>query len=121
MKSEKFNKYWTIDTKVLLPCYQNKENGYLLHLYENHLFNVAGELTNDEKDLIVEMVKLLRDKTKVDRTKFADFEKAIRNFAQLANPFKNRFSLFHKCIYFIKLKKKIIFLMKKGFHKKKKS
>lgn len=89
-----------------------------MHLYENHLFNVAGELTNDEKDLIVEMVKLLRDKTKVDRAKFADFEKAIRNFAQLANPFKNRFSLFHKCIDFLKLKKKIRFiLIKRDFPK----
>lgn len=121
MNSEKFNKYWTIDTKVLLPCYQNKENGYLLHLYENHLFNVSGELTNDEKDLIVEMVKLLRDKTKVDRTKFADFEKAIRNFAQLANPFKNRFSLFHKCILFSKTQEKKICFNKKGFPKKKRS
>jgi len=98
MKSKNLQKKWNIDTNVLLPCYQNKENSYLLHLYDNHLFNVAGEFSQEEKDLIVDMVKLLRNKTKADRQKFEDFEKDIRNFAQLTNPFKNRYQLFHKCL-----------------------
>jgi len=84
----------------LLPSYQNKETNYLLHRYENHLYNKSGGFTTDEKGLIVSMVKILRTHTTKDKKKFEIFEKSINNFAELVNPFNNRYNLFEKCTVF---------------------
>ena len=71
-----------------------------MHRYENHLFNGAGSLDGQEEDLIIEMVKILRNHTKKEKKAMEELEKDIRRFVGLANPFKNRYMLFTRCKIF---------------------
>ena len=97
MKSTDMQYHWNIDTNLLFPVYQNSENSYILQRYENYLYNISGEFTQDETDLTVDMVKILKTHTKKDKKQIEIFEKSIRDFTQLVNPFHNRYNLFEKC------------------------
>lgn len=88
---------WGIDIGILLPNYQNNEGSFLLYRYENHLLNRAGEFEGEEQDLIVEMMRILRNHTKKEKKEMEELEKDMRRFVGLVNPFKNRYLLFTRC------------------------
>lgn len=82
-----------------MPFYQNKETNYLLHHYENYLFNDSGRLNSEDIDLVSEMSKILKTHSKSDRKESEYFDNSMKSFINLANPFPKRYALISKCFF----------------------
>lgn len=88
---------WGIDTNILMPNYQNKEPNYLLHLYQNYIFNDSGKFNEEDIELISAMVKIGKSHSKNDLKETQSFEESMKNFIQLSNRLPFRYPIILKC------------------------